>query len=86
MTRLAYLTLFLFLCLGCAASNIISTVTLPGGDTYKVSSKSDSVVEFQNGDKKILVDNRGRPGLIEQVLTMGIVNLPDVDIGTNGGN
>lgn len=78
LRKLGFIVITLAFLFGCATK---STVTLPSGDVYAVKSKHDSLVEFQDGEKKIVVDNRGRPGMIEQVLGAIFVNLPDVKVG-----
>lgn len=57
---------------GCATE---SRVVLPNGDTYTVRSQHDAKVDFQQADIKISVDNRGRAGLIEQVVTAPIAGI-----------
>lgn len=69
---------------GCSLVPITTTVITPLGDIYTVKSKSDALVEFQDGNKKLIVDNRGRPGMIEQALGIMFMNLPDVTVGTSG--
>ena len=67
----------IFLCAGCAVTTLVTT---PTGDIYTVRSKSDALVELAEGDKKITVDNRGRPGMVEQALGIMFMNLPDVEV------
>jgi len=61
-----------------------STVTLPSGEVYTVKCKSDAMVQYEETDGKmgikIIVDNRGRPGMIEQALGIMFMSLPDVEI------
>ena len=54
---------------------------MPDGQKYVVSSKSDALVELTQKDgTKITVDNRGRPGLFEQLLGVILMRAPDVTI------
>ncbi len=76
--------IMLVLLSGCSLARTITTVTTPKGEVYTVSSKSDAMVEFQGDGWKLIVDNRGRPGIIEQALGIMFMNLPDVTIGANG--
>jgi len=69
---------------GCSLIQTTTTVITPEGDIYTVKSKSDALVEFQEADRKILVDLRGRPGMIEQALGIMFMNLPDVTLDTSG--
>lgn len=78
MKRLCLLAItIIFFCAGCA---VTTTATMPNGDIYKIKSKRDALVEVTDGDKKITVDNRGRPGMVEQALGIMFMNLPDVEI------
>lgn len=69
---------------GCSLTRTITTVTTLKGEIYTVSSKSDALVEFHGDGWKLIVDNRGRPGMIEQALGIMFLSLPDVTIGANG--
>lgn len=67
---------------GCAGfGQVTSTITLTDGKTYTVVSKSDALVEFEQDGKKLKVDNRGRPSLIEKIISLLFLTLPDVVIG-----
>ena len=54
----------------CAAGNTLTTIWGPGGKDIilKVSSSSDAVVIIDYKGLKGTIDNRGRPGIIEQLL------------------
>ena len=45
-----------------------STVRLPSGEIYRVNCQQDGQVHFKKGDLELTVDNRGRPGVMEQAL------------------
>jgi hypothetical protein len=63
---------------GCAAT---STVTLPNGATYSVRCQRDAAVEFAQGDLRLRVDNRGKPGVLEQLLgtlALGFARAPEI--------
>lgn len=75
-----YFIVFVAIILVCAGCVTTTLVTTPSGDIYTVKSKSDALVELTEGDNKITVDNRGRPGMIEQALGIMFMNLPDVEI------
>lgn len=74
-------TLCLFMA-GCAVTTTIKTD--PNG-TYTVRSKSDALVVMERSkddDLKITVDNRGRPGLLEQILGIAVTRTTvDVNVG-----
>jgi|GEM_PF-2060952 len=78
----AFLLLLLLLLSSCVGFlNSKATITLPNGQKYVVSSKSDALVELTQKDgTKITVDNRGRPGLFEQLLGVILMRAPDVTI------
>jgi len=70
---------------GCSILQVTSTVETPEGLVYTVNSKSDALVSFKDPKTgaEVLVDNRGRPGMIEQALGIMFMNLPDVEIGVD---
>lgn len=78
MKRLTFI--FLFVLAGCGM--ITSTVKTPTGDVYEIKSKPDALVEYNKGDTKVIVDNRGRPGILERFteLIMLKSNI-DVNVG-----
>ena len=66
------------LTLSACAGNIISTIKMPDKtEVYEVSSKSDALVTIERNGVKVTVDNRGRPGMFEQIL--GAFFLSNVD-------
>lgn len=64
---------------GCA---VTTTITMPDGDVYVVQSKADALVEFSEGDKKVIVDNRGRPSFLEVFFSTLIMRSPEMNIHT----
>ena len=69
---------------GCSLIKVKTTIITPQGDIYTIISKSDALVELQEGENRVVVDNRGRPGMIEQALGIMFMNLPDVTLETSG--
>lgn len=73
-------------CLICACllagCSVTTTITLPDGDVYVVQSKSDALVEYSEGDKKVIVDNRGRPSFLEVFFSTLIMKAPEMSIHT----
>ena len=61
----------------CAAGNTLTTIWGPGGKEIilKVSSSSDALVTIDHNGIKATVDNRGRPGIIEQLLGAAAVDV-----------
>jgi len=55
---------------------------MPDQTIYTIKAQKDDMVTFKQGDIEIMVDGRGRPGIIEQALGIMFMNLPDVEIGT----
>lgn len=53
-------------------------ITMPSGEEYKIMSKHNSLVVFEQEGIKITVDNRGRAGLIEQVFTGLLINTEEM--------
>lgn len=50
------------------SSCTVKTQILPeGGQAYIIKSKGDALVRIEEPHRTIIVDNRGRPGIIEQV-------------------
>lgn len=60
---------------GCALfdTRINTIVTMENGSIIEVKSKSDALVIFEAEGRKLTVDNRGRPGVIEQFLGAAIL-------------
>ncbi len=58
------------------SGNVKTTVTWEDGSEVKVSSKSDAIVTMEKDGEKLTVDNRGRPGFIEQIVGAFLVK-PD---------
>ena len=73
----------LIVLLALAGCSVHTKVIMPDKTVYEVVSKKDALVEFQQGEISVKVDNRGRPGMIEQALGIMFMNLPSVEIGVN---
>jgi len=65
----------------CSCS-VTREVIMPDQTIYTIKAQKDDMVTFKQGDIEIMVDGRGRPGIIEQALGIMFMNLPDVEIGT----
>lgn len=68
--------LVLLLLTGCSMIAQETSVTLPGGEVYRVRCQHDARVEFQQGDTRVMVDNRGQPSVMRDLLnvvTLGLV-------------
>ena len=65
---------------GCAWTNVARKVTTPDGLIYTVEARGDDMISFKTPDFEIVIDGRGRPGMIEQALGIMFMNLPDVSI------
>ena len=74
--------IILGLCLFLTACSVTREVIMPDQTVYTVKAQKDDMVTFKKGDIEIIVDGRGRPGMIEQALGVMFMNLPDVEIGT----
>ena len=72
MEKLTIIILILFLT-GCATT---TKIWLDDVEIAKIKSKSDAIVEVERDGTKIIVDNRGRPSLIEQIITMPLLVKP----------
>ncbi len=70
--------LFVFMT-GCT---IKRTITLPDQSIYVVDSMKEDVVTFKKDDKgiEIIVDGKPAPSLLEKIVMMLFMNLPDVEI------
>jgi len=76
-----YLLLSLLLLNGCATWGAReSRVILPSGEEYRVYAQHDGKLDFQKGDVKVSIDNRGRPSLLEQAISAPMVGI----VGTAG--
>jgi len=75
-----YIILFLLFTMltGCM---IAREIIMPDGITYIVKARTDDMVTFKKDGTEIIVDGRGRPGILEQILAIMFINLPDVTVG-----
>jgi len=74
--KLSVLLFMLLLCIGCAG--VKTSVLWHDGQEIVVNSKSDAKVVYKKGDESIEVDNRGRPGFIEQVFGAMLLRTDDL--------
>lgn len=82
-----YLFVILLFLSGCSVfnPNIRTEVIWHDGKTIEVSSSSDAVVVVKIGDGEITVDNRGRPGVIEQFFAALLLRAPQPQNQTQAG-
>lgn len=80
MTKLFVTIISLAMLSGCAYFNVTRTITLPDKTVYTVNSRKDDLVSFEKNGLKVMVDGRGRPGMIEQALGIMFMNFPDVNL------
>jgi hypothetical protein len=70
-----FLLLTIFLS-GCSTWGVReSRVILPDGKEYKVFCQQDGQFEYKNADVMLRVDNRGRPGFLEQVVGSSVLGV-----------
>ena len=65
---------------GCTTTR---TVTMPDQSVYEIRAEKEDMVTFKKGDTEITVDGRPGPGMIEQLMAIMFMNMPDVEIGTD---
>lgn len=71
---------------GCASLEMVkTTVTTPKGDVYTVNSKRNAVVSLKEGESEITVDNRGRTGVLENMMGMMLMKT-DIKVSNKEGN
>ena len=69
--------LLLILLLGLSACSTVTTeIILENGPGITVKSKIDALVKLEQEGRTVTVDNRGRPGIVEQVIS-AIILRPD---------
>jgi len=69
--------------IGCAS--VKTTITNPQGETYIVQSKKDALVTMKKDGVELIVDNRGKLGLFENL--MGIIFMKtDIELKNKGDN
>ncbi len=75
--------ILLVLAVGCAA--VETTITSPQGDMWIVQSKRDACVTMKKDGVELIVDNKGKLGLFENL--MGIIFMKtDVEIKNKEGS
>lgn len=75
--------ILLVLAVGCAA--VETTITNPQGDMWIVQSKRDACVTMKKDGVELIVDNKGKLGLFENL--MGIIFMKtDVEIKNKEGS
>ena len=52
-----------------SSCTVKTKITDKWGMTYTVDSKGDALVKYEEPGRTITVDNRGRPGIIEQIFS-----------------
>ena len=63
------LIILLVFMVGCAS--VKTTITNPQNEVWIVQSKKDAMVTLKQGDTELTIDNRGKPGIFENL--MGIM-------------
>lgn len=65
---------------GIVSCTIKTEIIKDDGSIYIVKSKSDSMVKVEEKDMIVIVDNRGRPSFLEQLITLMFM---DMEVNTN---
>jgi hypothetical protein len=67
--------------MGCSSLlNVRTTIEDPDGRIWKVESKSDALVQVKSKDAELVVDNRGRPSVLETMIGLAVTNT-NVNLG-----
>ncbi len=53
--------------MGCSRT---TTITKPDGDVWEVKHSNNALVEYTNEEEKVIVDDRGRASLIEEIIKL----------------
>jgi hypothetical protein len=72
--KIGLILLIFILLLSCATK---TTITTPDQGVYIVQSKHDALVTLKEGDIEMVVDNRGKPSALMQILSMLFVRAPE---------
>lgn len=75
--RLLIIIIIIALVSGC---NVQRHIVMPDKTIYTVDARKDDLVTFKKGDIDITVDGRPGPSMIEKVLSLLMLNLPDVEV------
>lgn len=71
---------------GCSSLEMIqTTVTTPKGHVYIVDSKRDALVSLKEGESEVIVDNRGKTGVLENIMGMMLMKT-DFRMSNKEGN
>ena len=62
-----YATFLSLLIMGCSRT---TTITKPDGDVWEVKHSNNALVEYTNEEEKVIVDDRGRASLIEEIIKL----------------
>ena len=73
--KLKILIIALVFACGCTVK---TQIIEPDGSIYIIESKSDAMVSVKNGERDIVVDNRGKPNIFESLLGWLLIETPDV--------
>jgi hypothetical protein len=65
--------ILIFIALFVSGCSLKTEITDWQGQSFVVISKRDAIITIDG--EKVVVDNRGRPSLIEQLITMMFVNI-----------
>ena len=64
---LTYAILLALLITGCSRTTVI---TKPDGDVWKAKHSTSSLISYKKGGEEVLIDNRGRASLIEEIIKL----------------
>ena len=62
-----YAILLSLLIMGCGRT---TTIIKPDGEVWEVKHSNNALVEYTNKEEKIIVDDRGRASLIEEIIKL----------------
>jgi len=72
----------LIITIGCAS--VKTTITDPQGETYTIQSKKDALVVLKQGDTELTVDNRGKMGIFENLMSIMLMKT-DINLKNKEG-
>ena len=67
MRTVIYAILLSLLMAGCSRTTVI---TKPDGDVWKVKHSASSLISYKKGSEEVIIDNRGRASLIEEIIKL----------------
>lgn len=67
MRTVTYAILLSLLIMGCSRTTVL---TRPDGEVWTVKHSASSLISYKNGGEEVLIDNRGRASLIEEIIKL----------------